>query len=278
VSDFPSYYWTSTANAGHPNVAWIVDFLYGGVGSFGTSLYVEYVRAVRSGQSGSFDNFIDHGDGTVTDTDTGLMWQQDTAPSYIYSWQNALTYCEDLSLAGYNDWRLPNINELQSLVDYGRCFPAINTTYFPNAAPSSNSYYWSSTTSAGLAAWIVDFYTGWVYNPYKTYSHYVRAVRSGQCGSMDSSTTTIISGSTTTVPVQPCTTEVLYGEHSDEAELLRYFRDSTLKQTPEGQALIKLYYLWSPIIVKAMEEDDDLRKELKDMIDEILLMIQTEVK
>jgi hypothetical protein len=59
---------------------------------------------------------IDNGNGTVTDTGSGLMWQKATAPG-TYTWQAALSYCENLSLAGHSDWRLPNRNELESLVD-----------------------------------------------------------------------------------------------------------------------------------------------------------------
>ena len=79
------------------------------------------------------NNFIDNGDGTISDTSTGLMWQKATAPG-TYTWEQALTYCENLTLpaGGYSDWRLPNRNELQSIVDYSRYNPAIDTTFFPD--------------------------------------------------------------------------------------------------------------------------------------------------
>ena len=121
---------------------------------------------------------VDNKDGTVTDTETGLMWQQDEA--LYMNWETALSYCEDLELAGYDDWRLPNINELQSLVDYSKHNPAIDTS-FPNAESSG---YWSSTTGSSNAvyAWIVYFLSGFVdgFSYDKSYSYYVRAVRSGQ--------------------------------------------------------------------------------------------------
>ena len=85
---------------------------------------------------------VDNGDGTVTDTVTGLMWQQGEAGAM--NWQNALIYCEDLALAGYDDWRLPNRNELHTLVDYTEFNPAIDIVRFPGALSSSR--YWSSTT------------------------------------------------------------------------------------------------------------------------------------
>jgi hypothetical protein len=119
--------------------------------------------------------------GTVTDPSTGLMWQQESAGPMF--WEEALNYCEGLSLGGYNDWRLPNINELESLVDYARYGPAIDTTAFPDTMSSS---YWSSTTRAYYtsSAWCVYFYYGSVnHYYYKSSSYYVRAVRGGQSGS-----------------------------------------------------------------------------------------------
>ena len=70
-----------------------------------------------------------------------------------------------------------------------------------------------------------------------------------------------------------CSSIVLYGECSEETELLRYFRDNVLIKTPEGRELIKLYYLWSPIIVEVMEKDEGFKEEVKEMIDGILLLI-----
>jgi hypothetical protein len=66
----------------------------------------------------------------------------------------------------------------------------------------------------------------------------------------------------------------IYGEHSEEAELLRYFRDNVLSQTPEGQEIIKLYYEWSPAIAEMMENDEEFKEEIKDMIDGVLLLIE----
>ncbi len=77
--------------------------------------------------------YTDNGDGTVTDTSTGLMWQQ-AGSSNSMTWEQALAYCEGLNLGGYTDWRLPTIKELYSLVDYTRYDPAINSVYFPRPA------------------------------------------------------------------------------------------------------------------------------------------------
>ena len=53
-----------------------------------------------------------------------------------------------------------------------------------------------------------------------------------------------------------CPTTSLYGTTSEESKLLRYFRNEVLSRTPEGHELIKLYYWWSPMIVKEMEDDE----------------------
>jgi len=78
---------------------------------------------------------------------------------------------------------------------------------------------------------------------------------------------------TTTVDGQNCPTEVIYGEHSEETELLRYLRDEILSQTPEGREIIRLYYKWSPAIVKAMEEEEAIKEEIKKLIDGVLELI-----
>jgi len=135
------------------------------------------------------DRFIDNGDGTITDKVSKLMWVKD--PSQIsgglwgtlgvpatMTWADAIANCEALDYAGYQDWRMPNITELESIVDYGRYFPAINTVYFPN---TSINYYWSSSTVVYLTtyAWIVYSYNGYTYYTGKTNLRYVRPVRKG---------------------------------------------------------------------------------------------------
>jgi len=281
-----SYYWSSTTYAFDPGDAWNVYFLDGRIFDDGKS-YDDYVRAVRSGQCGSLDNFIDNDDGTITDNETGLMWQKETAPG-TYTWQQALSYCESSTLAGYNDWRLPNRNELQSIVDYSRENPSIDPIFNSVSFP-----YWSSTTYAysPSSAWGVDFFGGFVGGYTKSYVRYfVRAVRSGQCGSLDTSTTTTVASTTTTISgsttstisgsttttacIDPCCTEQIYGDYSEEVELLRYIRDNVFSKTPEGQELIKLYYQWSPTIVEMMEEDEGFKEEVKGIIDGVLIMLE----
>lgn len=138
------------------------------------------------------ERFTDNGDGTVTDAGTRLMWKQCaeglsgenclTGAAYAYTWQEALQAAADAAeFAGYTSWRLPNKNELESLVER-RCFePAINATFFPNTPLIS--WFWSSSPHAfhGTRAWGVDFsYVGEVNDEYTTSAGHVRLVRGGQ--------------------------------------------------------------------------------------------------
>lgn len=113
----------------------------------------------------------DNRDGTISDEATGLMWQQE-APEAKMTWEQAVSYCENLNLGGYTDWRLPTLKELKSIN------PVNDMECFPNA---SSSFYWSSTTFARNTsyAWGVYFYYGYDYDHYKYSSYYVRAVRGG---------------------------------------------------------------------------------------------------
>lgn len=76
----------------------------------------------------------------------------------------------------------------------------------------------------------------------------------------------------------PCPLEDIYGEPSKETAGLRNLCDNALSQTPEGQELIRLYYQLSPAIVEAMEEDEEFRKEIKEMMDDFLLLITKEIE
>jgi len=177
-----SNYWSSSSYAKDPDSAWLVYFNYNFVNR-GNKSDMYYVRAVRSERSvlGSFDNLIINGDGTVTNENTGLMWQQtDAGPM---TWDNTLSYSENLSLAGFTDWRLPTIEELRSIVDHSRYYPAVNSTFFPDTKLSA---YWSSSSRAEAPnyAWPVGFSFGDGYNYVKIDTHYARSVRGGQVCSL----------------------------------------------------------------------------------------------
>ncbi len=137
---------------------------------------------------GGGQRFIDNGDGTIIDLVTGLMWVKDPSqlPGGMFAspmyWYDAINACENLEFADWNDWRMPNINELMSIVDHSRYDPAWDTMFF--AYPSDPwTPFWSSTT---VAPWIDGAWCMYPYDGYKTsYGKpydmcYVRPVRAGQ--------------------------------------------------------------------------------------------------
>lgn len=113
-----------------------------------------YVRCVAGNDSYGENQFVDNGDRTISDQATGLMWQQDDYESS--NWSDGVGYCESATTAGYSDWRLPNVKELHSLVDYSRSpethnsaaiDPTFQTTSFTNEGGETDwGAYWSSTT------------------------------------------------------------------------------------------------------------------------------------
>ena len=98
---------------------------------------------------------MDNGDGTITDRATGLTWMK-ADNGKTMSWEQALRYAESLNLAGHDDWRLPNVKELQSLVDYTRSpgttgsaaiDPLFDATPITNEAGQPDfAFYWSGST------------------------------------------------------------------------------------------------------------------------------------
>ena len=115
----------------------------------------------------------------VIDKKRNLMWQDDvSAKSVKRDWSGAKRYCQNLSLGGYSDWRLPDYYELVSIVDYDRYDPAI-FSLFKNTA---SDYYWSSSVYVSYSsnAWGVQFSDGSTYYTSKTNKRYVRCVRVGQ--------------------------------------------------------------------------------------------------
>ena len=111
------------------------------------------------------------------DSKTGLVWQDNSAAKETkMNWQDSVDYCSKLNLAGYNDWRLPSIKELQSIIDINRHKPAIKKGF--NYVGTSK-YYWSSSVDVSRIerAWIVGFLHGHTQSYYKTSKIYVRCVR-----------------------------------------------------------------------------------------------------
>ena len=171
--DTPTYFWSSSTRVDDTNSAWLVLFHYGVVYDNGKT-NGSHVRCVRETtlSTSSFYSSTVNGDEIVTDTATGLVWQKSYDSGR--TWQEALSYCESLTYAGYSDWRLPDKNELASLVNYEKHNPASD---FPDM-PSQ--YFWSSSTCVYYthSAWSVSFnYGGVGINSSKTDSCYVRCVR-----------------------------------------------------------------------------------------------------
>lgn len=154
-----------------------------------TESYADYDDGYyQMGVTAAGPRFTDNGDGTVTDHHTGLIWLKESDCFGVLNWYDAMSACKELasgscglsdgSKAG--DWRLPNFNELKSIVNNGRNDPAINTDFFPNTMSDG---YWSSTTSPDWTNWafLMEFFFGGGSSDDKSYDgYYVRAVRGGQ--------------------------------------------------------------------------------------------------
>ncbi len=172
------WYWSSSY---FDNVRAWVTYFQDGQCIYEDKSIRHHVRAVRGEQKQS--GFDDNGDDTVTDTKTGLMWQKQD-DGVKRTWEDALLYCENAALAGYDDWRLPTIKELESIVDLTRSFPASDPIFGDTAI----SVCWSSTTNAEdgftTSAWDISFSQGaCLFGHNKSSTNNVRMVRGGQANS-----------------------------------------------------------------------------------------------
>lgn len=148
--------------------------------------------------------YVDHGDGTITDTKTGLTWEKESDDGSIhdgddrYGWAGAygkIAALNAIAFAGYTDWRLPNVIEVQSLMDYGivgdaLSIPAISPVFNTGCTPGCSVltcsctkyvFFWTSTTTASdrRYAWAGWFSQGTLLYQFKTNPLAVRAVRGG---------------------------------------------------------------------------------------------------
>jgi formylglycine-generating enzyme required for sulfatase activity len=144
------YWWSSDLSKNDSSKVWVVN-AGGGIGNHPKTETVSaggskrfHVRAVRNPYATVFSvqHFVDNQDGTVTDGHTGLVWQKMQSPNTM-TWEDALRYSANLSLAGKADWRLPNIKELQSLNDERLAKPSIDNLVFSSMTTAN---FWSSTT------------------------------------------------------------------------------------------------------------------------------------
>jgi hypothetical protein len=180
-----SQYASSTLYVGDSNMPLLfgVNFADGRIKGYGITMMGQdktfSVACMRENSSYGINDFADNGDGTITDNATGLMWSQDDSGSDVpngLNWEEALAYVEaknEANYLGYSDWRLPDVKELQSILDYGRSpdttnsaaiDPLFNATSITNEGGQLDyDYYWSSTTHAnwtnvsGVAGAYVSF-------------------------------------------------------------------------------------------------------------------------
>ena len=112
----------------------------------------------------------------TTDTKTGLIWQQSYGSNL--TWQEAVSYCDQLQLDGCTDWRLPTRAELISTIDYSRAKPACSLSL---SFPTTQSItFWSQTEQAANEsdrAWYIEYIYGVTHHHYKSYAGYARCVR-----------------------------------------------------------------------------------------------------
>jgi hypothetical protein len=121
--------------------------------------------------------YVDNGNGTVTDQSTGLVWEKAGSATGM-DWEAALARCQSATTGGHSDWRLPNIRELQSLVDLSRYNPALDPVF--SDACSVGCTYWSGSTGAWDTnrAWYVPLDgDSSASTTYKYVTNHVRCVR-----------------------------------------------------------------------------------------------------
>lgn len=196
--DVNYYFWSSSPDAGNLSAAVIVSFNFGYLLSVPKS-NVNVVRLVRGGQPWGTTTtpasyFTDNNDGTVTHNLTGLTWMRCAigqnwknltcdGTARPYTFDNAKTLTSSI-FAGHSDWRIPNIQELQSIVEYGTSNPAINTSIFPNTPASVP--FWTSTLTAynPNTIWVVSTSDGIASGgDGGSLRSYVRLVRGGRSSS-----------------------------------------------------------------------------------------------
>ncbi len=131
-----------------------VNYIDGRIKGYPADFKEYYVRCVTANEEYGVNQFIDNGDLTISDSATGLMWQQDDSDSV--NWDQAVLVCESADTGAYENWRLPNAKELHTILDYSRSpdssnsaavDPLFNASSFVNEEGITDwGYYWTSTT------------------------------------------------------------------------------------------------------------------------------------
>jgi Protein of unknown function (DUF1566) len=216
IADSGVYYWSSTPFASDPTKLWTVGFQDGSGGTVGMNNWI-VARAVRGGSGWGIPHLVDNNDGTITDTNTGLVWEKKDDSGGIHDKDNTYTWSSSAvaadgsvfntflgtlnqtNFAGHHDWRLPTVSELVSILDFGMDTPAVDPLFntictsgctVTTCSCTALGTYWSSTTTAydPSFAWDVPF-TSYNYNGRRFASllsndpkfngNYARAVRGG---------------------------------------------------------------------------------------------------
>ncbi len=156
------YWWSSDRQLNDVNKIWVTN-AGGGVGNHAKTETISaggtkrfHVRAVRDVQSPEIlsDHFVKMGNGITIDKYTGLSWLQAPLPDSL-TWENALLMAENLSFGNYDDWRMPDIKELQSINSENFMNPSLDQNYFPGVRIGK---YWASTSLPNQTskAWYLD--------------------------------------------------------------------------------------------------------------------------
>ncbi len=150
TNSLAEYWWTSNRQANDNSKVWATN-AGGGIGNHPKSETISaggnkkfHVRAVRDVNLPEVipNHFSDNNNGTTIDNLTNLVWQKSPTSDSL-TWEEALSYSDTLTFAGINNWRLPNIKELQSINDESLINPSINTVSF---SVNSANKYWSSSS------------------------------------------------------------------------------------------------------------------------------------
>ena len=123
-------------------------------------------------------SYTDNGDGTITDNNTGLVWEKLALPTdhQLMSHSAAIDKCIDQNTVANEGWHLPSVKELATLLDFSQASGSkIEQSYFPNT-PQSDFWVSDSSVQDGLKAWKVNFSSGLIQSNSKTNSYYVRCV------------------------------------------------------------------------------------------------------
>jgi hypothetical protein len=165
-------FWTSTADSLRQDDRWSILF-DSGMLETESKIQNAHVRCVSgvSPDLSQINTLVNLGDQIIVQENAGVMWSAD---EQVATYFEGMTYCSDLTWAGYNDWRLPDVKELSLLVDHTELFPAAQDDLM------SNSYYWS-TTHQPYSSWFIYGFNFSFGNGtsefFKDDTHYAKCVR-----------------------------------------------------------------------------------------------------